>query len=747
MGKSTRIQIVIADIAQYREHENEMIHNQLEKFFNPTSIAVIGARNRSKTVGMTVFKNLLKGGYKGQLYAINPKHKIVQGQPCYAAVTNISSPIDLVIIATPANTVPEILTDCGKQGIKNAIVLSAGFSEAGIKGAELESTILNIAKQYNIRIMGPNCLGIIIPDLNINASFSNIGVKPGQLALVSQSGALCAAILDWALPQKIGFSSIVSLGNVADIDFGDVLEYLALDPKTQCILLYIEGIRNAQKFMNGLRLATKIKPVVVIKTGRFQQGSAAAKTHTGALIGEDDVFDSALKRAGAVRVTTIEQLFTAARMLSKNYVIKNGNLCIITNGGGAGVMAADFFAELNIPLVSLNNNIISDLDNVLPKFWSHHNPIDILGDATPERYKKVISLCLQDPNIDGLLIMLVPVVMSEPTRVAKIVVEIAEKTDKPILTCWMGLGKVKFARSLFMKNNVPSFNTPEEAIEAFSHLLNYYRNQKLLLQSSFSDFYVYPKADKVRARNIIHLALTENRNTLTIIESKAILKAFGINVTQSIEAYSSNEALEVADSIGYPVVMKILSPDITHKKDVGGVELNIINSEALLSSYKKIIESAKANTSNANILGVTLERMYKQPNDRELMIGIFKDKIFGPVISFGLGGSFVEIFRDRAVALPPINQFIAKQLIAQTHASKLLGVFRNMPSVNREKIEHVLIRVSEMVSELPEIQEMDINPLIANENEVIALDARIIVAYPKSRGLPDDNMGMNLSFS
>jgi acetyltransferase len=718
---------------------------QLEKFFNPKSIAVIGARNRSKTVGMTVFKNLLQGGYKGQLYAINPKHKIVQGQPCYAAVTNILSPIDLVVIATPANTIPEILIECGNKGIENAIILSAGFSETGIKGAELESTILNIAKQYNIRIMGPNCLGIIIPDLNINASFSNIGVEPGQLALVSQSGALCVAILDWALPQKIGFSSIVSLGNVTDIDFGDVLEYLALDPKTQSILLYIEGIRDARKFMDGLRLAAKTKPVVVIKTGRFQQGSAAANTHTGALIGEDDVFDSALKRAGAVRVMTIEQLFTAAKILSKNYLIKGDNLCIITNGGGAGVMAADFSGELNIPLASPNKNTISELDNILPKFWSHHNPIDILGDATPERYKKVISLCLKDPNVDGLLIMLVPVVMSEPTRVAKIVIEIAKKTDnKPILTCWLGQGKVKFARNLFMKNNIPFFNTPEEAIEAFSYLLNYYRNQKLLLESP-PDLWNHPKADKAKARSIIHFALAENRNILTIIESKAILSAFGININQSIAARSLNEALEAASSLGYPVAMKVLSPDITHKKDVGGVELNIINAEAVKSVFKKIIDSAKANKPNAKILGVTLERMYKQPSDRELMVGIFKDKVFGPVISFGLGGSFVEILRDRAVALPPVNQLIAKQLIAQTHASKLLGIFRNMPSVNIEKIEHVLIRVSEMVSELPEIQEMDINPLIANENEVIALDVRIIVNYPKSTELPYGHMAIDPS--
>lgn len=720
-----------------------MKQHQLEKFFNPNSIAVIGARNRPKTVGMTVFKNLLKGGYTGQLYAINPRHKAVQGQPCFASVADVASTIDLAVIATPANTVPEILIECGKKGIKNIIILSAGFSESGDEGAKLESTILNLIKQYNIRIIGPNCLGIIIPALNMNASFSNIAVESGDLALVSQSGALCAAILDWALPQKIGFSSIVSIGNSVDIDFGDVLEYLALDPKTKSILLYIEGIRNAHKFMDGLRLAAKTKPIVVIKAGRFQQGSVAAVTHTGALIGEDDVFDSALERAGAVRVMTIEQLFTAAKILSKNYLIKGDRLCIITNGGGAGVMAADFASELNIPFASLNENTISELGRILPKFWSHHNPVDILGDATPERYKKTISLCVEDPNVDGLIAILVPVVMSDPLRVAKSIIEVAAQAEKPILTCWMGREKVKSAKKIFLKNDIPSFDTPEEATEAFSYLVNYYHNQKLLSQTS--KFWAHQKSDTVNARRIMKLVLSENRKILTISESKAVLMAFGINTTQSIEAHTSNEAVEVAESLGYPVAMKILSHDITHKKDVGGVELNIINSEAVLLAFNKIISNAKSKKPDAKIIGVTLERMYKQPNDRELMIGVFKDKVFGPVISFGMGGEFVEVFRDRSVALPPINQFIAKQLINRTHAAKLLGTFRNMLSVNTEKLEHVLMRVSEMVCELPEIKEMDINPLIVNDKEVIALDVRIIVADPKPTGSSYDHLAIDPS--
>jgi len=719
----------------------------LQKFFSPDSIAVIGARNREKKVGGMVFKNLLRGNYKGQLYAVNPKHKTIQGQPCVASVIDIKSPVDLAVIATPAATIPGILVDCGKKGIENILILSAGFSESGDEGKKLEAAILDLAKQYNMRIMGPNCLGIIIPSLNINASFSNIAVHTGQLALVSQSGAICAAILDWAAPKKIGFSSIVSLGNVADIDFGDVLEYLAFDVKTQSILLYIEGVRNARGFMQGLRLAANKKPVIVIKAGRSQQGSVAATTHTGALIGEDDVFDSALKRAGAVRVTTIEQLFTVAQILSQNYRVKGNNLCIITNGGGAGVMAADAVSEYNINLASLDKNTILELDKKLPKFWSHHNPVDILGDATSERYQTALSLCQKDKNVDGLLAILVPVVMSDPHRVAKSVIEIAGNTDKPILTCWMGQQKVQSDRKLFLENNIPSFDTPEKAVEAFSFLTEYHRNQTLLLQvanngindigihdihqpsdrSTFSTATISTTTIST-AKGIIDLVLSQSRTILTLTESKSLLAAFGIKTTKTLEAHSPTEALKAGEVIGYPLAMKILSPDITHKTECGGVELNIVDSQILLAAYKKIIDSAKEKKPTANILGVTLEPMYIQSNARELMVGVFRDKVFGPVVSFGLGGTLVEVLKDRAVALPPINRLIAKQLIEQTRAAKILGKFRNMPEANRQAIEEVLIQVSTMVCELPEIKEMDINPLIANEKEAIALDVRIVVA-------------------
>lgn len=708
---------------------NTLLENSsLDKLFHPDSIAVIGASNHSKTVGMTVFSNL-KLSYKGKLYAVNPKHKIIQNTHSYSSIKDILEPVDLAVIATPSNVVPQIISDCGEKGVKNVIILSAGFAEIGLEGVRLEQEILKRAKEHGIRIVGPNCLGVILPHQNINASFSKITVHPGELALVSQSGALCAAILDWASPQKIGFSAVLSLGNIADVEFGEVLEYLTKDPQTKGILLYIEGIKNASLFMEGLKAAASQKPVVVIKAGRFQQGSIAAATHTGAMIGQDDVFEAVLNRFGAVRVYNLEELFDAAKILSKNYILKGNNLCIITNGGGAGVIAADKASEYHIPFAKLSEDSMAELNLLLPKFWSHHNPVDIMGDATPARYKETIIQCLKDPNVDGILTILVPVVMSQPTQVAKEVIEIAKSTKKPILTCWMGQEHVKNAKKLFLEHQISSFDNPEDAIIAFSYLEKYYKNQLLLKQAPE----VLPKLEKYdtqKARSIIQQALRENRTVLTSIESKAILTIFGIPTTPIKKASNLEEALKATEGLGYnpPLVMKILSPDITHKQDVGGVKLNLTNPTDIQNAFKEMIQKAKTFKPDANIQGVTLEPEYKHPDDRELMVGIFKDKVFGPVISFGMGGTYVEAIGDRAVVLPPLNLYLIKQLISKTRAAKILGVFRNQPPVNMNAIQSVLLSISNLILELPEIQGMDINPLIANSREVMALDVRFVVA-------------------
>lgn len=700
--------------------------NSLNAFFQPKSIAVIGASDRANSVGRKVFKNLLQENFKGDLYAVNPKHTKVQDHPCFASVRNINNHIDLAIITTPALTVPDIVKECGEKGIKAAVIISSGFSESGPAGKELEKVILETAAHYQMRLIGPNCLGIMRPSLNMNATFDNNFPLADGLALVSQSGAISAAILDWAVNKKIGFSTLISLGNSADVDFGDILNFLSTDTKTKSILLYIEGIKDAKKFMSALRAAAKNKPVIAIKGGRNQQGSRAALSHTGAMIGNDDVFDAALKRAGVVRVMTIEELFSAAEILSSNYRSVEGNrLIVITNGGGAGVMAADHAAQLNVCLPSLNEETINQLNKVLPKQWSHQNPIDIIGDANPERYHAVLDICVKE-EIDGILTILVPVAMSNPHQVAEQIVEDANKNDKLILACWMGEKQVKSSWKLFEENKIPYFDTPEKAISAFSYLADYHYNQQLLDQTP--ERQSLPSQVDIKAvRSMIESAEKEKRSILTSIESKKILKSFAIPIAEPQEANDQREAVAIAKKIGFPVVMKINSPDITHKQEAKGVALNITSEEAVKETFEILIKNAKQVFPQANILGVTIEPMLKSASDREIMIGVIDDKVFGPVISFGSGGTFVEIYHDRALELPPLNKFLALNLIKKTRIAKALGKFRNMPAVNMDAIVDILLRVSDLVDAFPQIKEMDINPITCSEKYIVALDARIIL--------------------
>ncbi|MBX3709701.1 MAG: acetate--CoA ligase family protein [Gammaproteobacteria bacterium] len=699
----------------------------LARLFQPSSIAVIGASDRSNAVGMKVFKNLLQENFTGKIYAVNPKHEQVQGQLCVSSVNKIHGTIDLAVITTPAKTVPDILEECGKKNIQAAIVISSGFSETGEDGKKLEDSLIKIAHQYHIRLIGPNCLGVMRPHLRMNATFDNNVALPDGLALVSQSGAISAAILDWAMNKKIGFSALISLGNSADVDFGDVLDYLAMDPQTKSILLYIEGIKNARKLMNGLRAAARTKPVIAIKGGRKLQGSRAALSHTGAIIGSDDVFDAALKRAGVVRVMTIEELFSAAEILSSDYPqVKGNRLIIITNGGGAGVMAADQASELNITLPALSEKTTCDLNEVLPAQWSHQNPVDIIGDATPARYHMALDICAKE-DVDGILTILVPVAMSNPMQVAKQVIQDVKQHNKLILACWMGEKQVKSSWDLFDDHRIPCFDTPEKAVSAFSYLADYYHNQQLLLQApEFS--LLQPRPDLEITRSIIETALNEGRTVLTTIESKKILKSFFIPISEPQIANTKDEAIAIAKLIGFPVAMKIYSPDISHKQEAGGVELNVTNEAMVGEIFEKIIHRAKKIYPRAIVLGVTLEPMLKSSNDRELMIGVMSDKVLGPVISFGAGGTFVEVMQDRALALPPLNPFIAEHLIDQTRIAKALGKFRNMPAIHLNEIINILLRVSEMVCAFPSLQEMDLNPIIVNEKNAVAVDARIVVA-------------------
>lgn len=701
----------------------------LTRLLSARSIAVIGASERPGSVGTRVMDNLLAIGYAGALYPVNPKYETVMDRPCHPDVGAIERVPDLAVIATPAETVPDIVHQCARAGIPGAIVMSAGFGEAGSHGERLQRAMLEAARGSGLRIIGPNCLGIIRPSHRINATFSRNTALPGHLALVSQSGAICTAILDWAEGQHVGFSLVASLGAAADVGFGDVLDYLALDRETHSILLYVEGIGQARQFMSGLRAAARMKPVIVIKAGRHAEGSRAAMSHTGALVGADDVFDAALERAGVVRARTVQQLFSAARMLSSGARVRGNRLAIITNAGGPGVMATDRAVELDAAMAELGARTMSRLDAALPPAWSHGNPVDVLGDADAARYRAALDACLDDPEVDGVLVMLTPQAMTEPDMVADAVLEAAAASRKPVLTCWMGGRQVAEARHRFSDNGIPHFPTPEACVEAFAYLASYERNQRLLLQvpGPLSD---RSQADVEGARMIIDAALAEGRHSLDTLEAKAVLSAFRIPVSQTLLARSAGEALVAASTLGYPLAMKIASRDISHKSDVDGVRLNITGAEAVRREFTEITRRAQELRPEARVEGVTLERMYRGSYGRELMVGALRDPVFGPVVSFGSGGTSVEVLQDRAVALPPLNETIIRNMIQRTRVARLLGGFRQMPPVDAEALEKVLLRISEMVCELPHLRELDINPLIVDEHGLSAVDARIGVDLP-----------------
>ena len=704
----------------------------LAPLFTPGSIVLFGASDREDSVGGIVFKNLLSSGFEGPIYAVNPKRDVIQGQPAFKSLEQIEGSIDLAVVATPAPSIPAIVEACGERGIGMMLILSAGFRETGPEGRRLEDKVTQMASRYGIRIMGPNCLGIIRPDIGLNATFGNNNAVPGNLALVSQSGAICTAILDWAAQNEIGFSTVVSTGIAADLDFGDYLDYLVTDPKTKAILLYIEGVYDSRRFMSSLRAAARIKPVIALKVGRHAAGAEASASHTGALVGSDDTFSAALSRSGVLRVETIGQLFSAARALSSsNYRRRSERLVIITNGGGPGVMAADRAVDQGIELSTLSDATMKKLNEVLPSVWSHSNPVDVIGDAPPERYKQTLDICLADPDIDGAVVILTPQAMTRPTEVAQAVIDAAATSDKPVMTSWMGGAQIAEARKLFNAARLPNYTTLENAIDAFSYLARYNRNQRMLLQTPgrLSTGKTAPDVDG--ARLIIEAVLNEQRHTLTEPESLAVLNAFHIPTVRNGVARTANEALIVAGSIGFPVAMKVLSTDISHKSDAGGVRLNINSAHEVRSVFRQIIDEVQSKVPGAKIDGVNIEKMYRSSNGRELMIGIIRDPVFGPVISFGSGGTAVEIMGDSVISLPPLNYRLATDLINRTRVSKMLGKFRNMPAVDIDQLIDVLLSVSGIACELPWVQEMDINPLIIDDKGIVAVDARIMVDFPK----------------
>ena len=705
-----------------------MGQHYLNPLFAPKSVAVFGASDRIDSIGQVVFQNMLASGYQGGLYPINPNHAAVQGHRAYPAIADIGQPVELAVIATQSHTVPDIIEDCGRHGVRAAVVISAGFRETGDQGQALERAVLANAHHSGIRLLGPNCLGVMRPAIGLNATFNKGGAKSGNLAFVSQSGALCTAILDWAESNDIGFSSVVSLGSAADVDFGEILDYLVSDTQTRSILLYIEGIRQARSFMSSIRAAARCKPVILVKVGRHAAGSKAAMSHTASLVGADDVFEAAVRRAGVVRVQTITQLFVAAKALSSGFRPVGNRLAIVTNGGGPAVMATDRAADLGVDIATLSESTVLQLDQVLPPHWPHANPVDIIGDAGADRYQQAVKACLEDPKVDGVLVILTPQAMTKALASAQVVIELSKQSSKPLLACWMGEGQVESARAAFAQAKKPSFRTPEPAVEVFSYLSAYYRNQTLLMQVP-GPLSHHLEPDVEGARLIIDGALMERRKVLNEMESKALLSAFHIPVAQTMVAHSPNEALLIAEQLGFPVAMKVNSEDIVHKTDAGGVLLNLGSAQAVRIAFHDIMESVRRNRPNAKLDGISIEPMIVKPNGRELLVGVTSDPVFGPVITFGAGGTMVEVMNDRAVSLPPLNTFLVKDLINGTHVAKMLTAFRHMPPADIEALESVLLRVSEMVCELPLLKEMDINPLIVDEHGVLAADARVVVEY------------------
>ena len=702
--------------------------SDVDQLFVPNAIAVFGASDHESSVGGMVYRNVLKAGFTGSCYAINPHYQEVAGQPCYPSLAALDKHVDLALIATPADQAAGILDQCGDYGVQAAVVHSAGFAEQGERGIAVQEKLVEAARRNRIRVLGPNCLGVMRPAHGLNATFGNDQALSGHIALVSQSGAVCNAMLDWSTPRRIGYSAVVSLGAAADVDFGDVLDYLALDPQTHCILLYVEGIRDARRFMSGLRAAARLKPVIVVKTGRYPAGSRAAKSHTGAWVGSAEVFRAVMERGGAVQVDSLDQLFAAAQIFGARKRLNGNRIAIVTNGGGPGVLAADRAVELGLQLANLGEQTRADLEQALPEYWSHGNPIDVIGDAPAERYGAALKACLADEGVDGVLVILAPLATVDASAVAETVIAAAKKTRKPVIACWMGATRVAAAHDLFSEHGIPHYKLPEAAVEALAFLGRQQRNQKLLIQSP-GPLSHQLAPDIEGARLIIEGVMAEGRKTLGTVEAKAILSAFRIPTTQAVLARTPNEALIAAEVLSFPVVMKINSPDIRYKSDVDGVRVNISDAQTVRRAFAALTERARTLRPEARIEGVTVEHMIPTRAARELMVGVVRDPIFGPIISFGAGGTDMEVLEDRALGLPPLNSFIIQTMIEHTRVARLMGAFGNMPPMNRQALARVLQRVSEMVCELPEIIGLEINPLIGNDLDVIAVDARIEVNY------------------
>jgi acetyltransferase len=698
--------------------------NPLDAIFTPKSVAVIGASEKPGSVGRTLIWNLISNPFGGTVFPVNPHRNSILGIKAYPSISDIPETVDLAIIATPAPTVPTIIGQCVDAGIKGAIILSAGFKETGVEGVRLEQEILQQARHGQMRIIGPNCLGVMSPRTGLNATFASKMARPGNVGFISQSGALCTAILDWSLRENVGFSAFVSLGSMLDVGWGDLIDYLSDDPYTKSIVIYMESVGDARSFLSAAREVALTKPIIVIKAGRSAAAAQAAASHTGALTGSDEVLDAAFRRCGVLRVNSISDLFDMAEVLAKQPRPQGRRLTILTNAGGPGVLATDALIAAGGEVAALSSETETALNEILPPHWSHANPIDILGDADPQRYTQALEIAAQDPHSDGLLVILTPQAMTNPTQTAEELKPYAQMAGKPILASWMGGAEVTAGEMILNANQIPTYRYPDTAARMFTYMW----------QSSYNLLGIYetpvmPALDAVAeipnrqcVQEIITNARQTQRTILTEWESKQILAAYGIPVVTTCVATSKQAAVKCAEKLGYPVVLKLLSHTITHKTDVGGVQLNLRDAEAVKRAYKSI----KENVGKEDFLGVTVQPMVNLAG-YELIIGSSIDAQFGPVLLFGTGGQLVEVFQDRAIALPPLNTTLARRMMEQTQIYTALTGVRGRKTVDMAAIEQLMVVFSQLVVEQRQIKEIDINPLLASSTELIALDARIIL--------------------
>lgn len=713
-----------------------MTVRNLEHLFNPKSVAVIGASKRPHSVGLTVMRNLLVSGFDGPILPVNPRWETVCGVLAYPDIESLPLAPDLAVICTPPETVPSLIAQLGERGTKAAVVLTAGFENLSAGGRDLRQEILDAARPHLLRILGPNCVGILSPHINLNASFASAISAPGKLAFISQSGALATAALEWANARHIGFSHFVSLGNCWDVDFGDVLDFLGGDPHTHAVLLYMESLTSARKFMSAARAAARNKPVIIVKSGRDADGAAAAASHTGALAGADDVYDAAIRRAGLLRVDRVEDLFNAAELLGRGIRLRGDRMAVVTNGGGIGVMAADALSRHDARLAPLSDETIQRLDAVLPPNWSRGNPIDIIGDAPADRYIACFDALKDAKEIDGVLLLQAPTAIVPTGDIATALAERLKGFRVPVLSCWLGGDTARQAAQTFADAHLPTFPTPEDAVDAFMQLVEFQQNQALLTETPPS-VTEQKQPDKTAAGTILNAAKAAERAILSEPEAKAVLAHYGIPTVETRIVADENEALQAAQELGYPLALKILSDDITHKSDVGGVVLDIASAPILSNVLDGMRSRVQRLMPEAHIKGFTLQQMVRRPQSEEIIVGAKNDAVFGPVILFGHGGTATEITADRAIELPPLNLTLARQLVDQTGIGQRLKGYRDRKPADLAAVYDCLIKMSQLVIDHPDIEEIDINPLLADSQGVIALDARIRVntnqEAPKSR--------------